>query len=284
VSIPAAEPERSDATRELAERALVWLLHELGEAAPNIVLLGGLVPALLTSGQTPPAPRHLGTTDVDVLLITHVDIAGESGLHEVEHALKSLGFSDVQDGWRWRGPVDRVPVKFEFLCDVDEHESGAFVRPQGCAELAALNVRGARYVAMDFDERELPGTSAGGDAFSVAVRVAGLGGYLLAKACALRDRALAKDYYDFAYVLIHNRVGGPEKAADLIGSGVLAQELPGLRSVMLEVRERFRKTSDDGPRRFAEESLKVDPALDASRVRADAVTAVSSFMNRLNPA
>lgn len=256
-------------------------MHELGDSAPKIVLLGGLVPGILTSGRTPPAPPHLGTTDVDVLLITHLEMADEPGLAVVESALKSLGFSDATDGWRWHGPVDGVRVKIEFLCDLDAYESAALIRPDGCTELTALNLRGARYVAMDFEERELSDVNADGDPISGKLRVAGLGGYLLAKACALRDRALAKDYYDFAYVLIHNRAGGATAAAELIRSGVLAAELPGLRSVLLEVRERYKRTSDDGPVRFAEESLKADVALDASRARADAVAAVTSFMAEL---
>ncbi|MFY9487485.1 MAG: hypothetical protein WAP35_02150 [Solirubrobacterales bacterium] len=116
----------------------------------------------------------------------------------------------------------------------------------------------------------------------MAVRVAGLGGYLLAKASALHSRALAKDYYDFAYVLIHNRAGGPAAAADLIlASALLSQELAQMRTILRDVRERYRRTSDDGPSRFAEESLKVDPALDQSRARADAVAAVLEFMAAL---
>ena len=276
------EPKRSDETRQLAERALILLLNELGENAQEIVLLGGLVPGILTNGQIPPAPRHLGTTDVDILLISHLDMADEPGLVAVERALKAIGFSDAQDGWRWHGLVNGMQVTIEFLCDIDEHQSGVFIGSPRGSELAALNVRGPRYVAMDFYEHKLTGESADGDPISATIRVAGLGGYLLAKACALRDRALAKDYYDFAYVLIHNLAGGATQAAHLIRSGALADELPALRSTLIEVRERYRRTSDDGPSRFAEESLKVDPSLDAARARADAVTAVTIFMAELS--
>lgn len=274
--------ERSDSTRERAERALVWLLHELGENAPEIVLLGGLVPGILTSGQVPPVPRHLGTTDVDVLLITHLEMAEDPRGAEVEKALTAIGFSPEAEGWRWRGPVEDVIVRIEFLCDVNERETGALVPIQGCSTLAALNLRGTRYVGMDFEEHEISGLDADGNPVSVKVRVAGLAGYLLAKACALRNRALTKDYYDFAYVLIHNRAGGPAEAARLIKEGSLARELPSLRSVLVEVRARYTKTSDNGPSRFAEESQRVDTALDAPRARADAVTAVTLFMAELD--
>jgi hypothetical protein len=45
------------------------------------------------------------------------------------------------------------------------------------------------------------------------VRFASLGGYVLAKAAAVVDRRLPKDLYDFAFVLLHNREGGPGAAA-----------------------------------------------------------------------
>lgn len=281
MSASTPEPERSESTRERAERALVWLLHELGDSAPEIVLLGGLVPGILTSGQDPPAPRHLGTTDVDVLLMTQIAMTPESGSKAIEDALKSLGFADVEDGWRWRGPVDGVQVKIEFLCDIDKVKAGEIVHPQDCAELTAMNLRGTRYVAMDFMNHEIHGVNADGRSVTVSIRAAALPGYLLAKACALRDRALAKDYYDFAYVLIHNAAGGPIQAAELLLDGPLKAELPSLHSVLLEVRERYHKTSDFGPKCFAEESQKVDPGLDASRASADAVVAVTSFMDAI---
>jgi hypothetical protein len=62
------DTERSRAARALAQDALVNLFHELGDVEPPMILLGGLVPEILTSGQTPPVPEHLGTIDVDLLL------------------------------------------------------------------------------------------------------------------------------------------------------------------------------------------------------------------------
>lgn len=65
--------ERSASARHLAETALVWLLDALKGHDIHLVVLGGLVPEVLTRGQEPPAPQHLGTTDVDIYLLKTLD-------------------------------------------------------------------------------------------------------------------------------------------------------------------------------------------------------------------
>lgn len=66
------DEQRSRETRARAELALVRLLQALGDEDVFLVVLGGLVPEVLASDETL-VPEHLGTTDVDVLLITHVN-------------------------------------------------------------------------------------------------------------------------------------------------------------------------------------------------------------------
>lgn len=67
------------------------LIHELGEFDPPMIVLGGLVPEMLTRGQDPPAPLHLGTTDVDVLI--DVQVSMDNDLFHLEEALVRLGFA-----------------------------------------------------------------------------------------------------------------------------------------------------------------------------------------------
>jgi len=98
---------------------------------------------------------------------------------------------------------------------------------------------------------------------------------------AVRTRAAVKDYYDFAYVLLYNREGGPEEAARRLLGGALADELPGLRSTFDEVRERYGRPSDIGPRSYAEEAVQVTPEADGRLLRADAVDAVQRFLDAL---
>lgn len=274
------DERRSRATRARAELALVQLLHELGDQEVFLVVLGGLVPEVLARDDGV-VPQHLGTTDVDVLLITHVD--PDVDLGGVEQALQRLGFRPDQgeNGWRWRGPIDGVLVKLEFLCDLDDYREGEVVSPSGCRVLSAQNLRGTGYVARDFAWKELSGELADGARVTVRVRFAGLEGYLLSKCVAVRTRAATKDYYDLVYVLQHNRAGGPEQAAHQLLDGELANALEPLQTSFLEVRERYIKTTDSGPVGYAEQALEVQPEVDTARLRADAVDVVQRFFTVL---
>lgn len=117
------DEQRSRETRARAELALVRLLHALDDEDIFLVMLGGLVPDVLTSDEQV-VPEHLGTTDVDVLLVSHIDLDADLG--RVEGALKRLGFNPDpdEDGWRWRGPIEGVSVKLEFLCDLPGYRGG----------------------------------------------------------------------------------------------------------------------------------------------------------------
>ncbi len=271
---------RSRETRARAELALIRLLHELRDENLMLVVLGGLVPEVLTHDDDS-TPMHLGTTDVDILLITHVNPGADLGC--VERALTRMRFTTdpTQDGWRWRGDVDGAIVKLEFLCDLPNHREGEIIRPAGCISLAAANLRGTGYVASDFTWKTLTGDLADGTPVTVKARFAGLEGYLMSKCVALRTRAATKDYYDFVYVLTHNQAGGPEDAARRLSESELADSLPSLRPTLLEVKERYVKTTDSGPVGYAEEALQVDPDADRALLRADAVDVVQRFFATL---
>lgn len=273
--------ERSPEARRLAEQALAALLHRVDGAETEIIVLGGLVPEVLTSGQDPPAPPHLGTTDVDLLLVTHLSL--ETDHAHVEAALGKLGFEPAEHNWRWRGRIEAgPPVKIEFLCDLDSHPALQPVPLRGCRKLAAQNLRGTGYVTGDWAWQRLRSTLAGGETIEVDARFARLGGYLLSKLVSARERGAEKDFYDLAYVLLHNRAGGPSEAARVIADGPLADALPTLRSVLLEIRERYRGPNDIGPAGFAAESLKAEPEADEAALRADAVAAVREFLAALD--
>jgi hypothetical protein len=271
------DEQRSRETRARAETALVRLLHALGDDDVFLVVLGGLVPAVLASNEAL-VPEHLGTTDVDVLLITHVDLDADLGA--VERALEQLDFKPdpSEDGWRWRGPIEGVPVKLEFLCDLPDHQEGEVIRPSGCRALCAQNLRGTGYVARDFAWEELSGELADGTVVTVRVRFAGLEGYLLSKCVAARIRAATKDYYDLVYVLQHNRAGGPEQAAHRLINGDFADELEPLKTTFLEVRARFVGTADSGPVGYAKQASEVQPEVGEAELRADAVDVVQRFL------
>ena len=93
------------------------------------------------------------------------------------------------------------------------------------------------------------------------------------------DRGLGP--FDLAYVLLHNRAGGPEHAARALLHGGLSDALGPLQSTFLEIRERYRNASDIGPRSYAEQAVQVDPQTPEAELRADAVDAVQRFFTAL---
>lgn len=270
-----SDDERSAEARAVAERALTQLLSGGAPTSELLIVLGGLVPPTLTSG-LPGVPAHLGTTDVDVLLVTQLTAGRDLG--PIEDALVAMEFSPEGDGWRWRGRVEGRLVKIEFLCDLDDQPAEAIVTPAGCNRLRAVNLRGTGNVERDHREITLDGPDG-----PVRVRIAALAGYLLSKAAAARTRGADKDYYDLAYVLLHNHAGGPAAAAAVVNASKLQPALAGMSTTFIEVRERFRNDRAHGPRAFAQESLKVTPDADAALLAADAAAAINEFLDALEP-
>jgi hypothetical protein len=116
---------------------------------------------------------------------------------------------------------------------------------------------------------------------AVDVRVAGLCGYLLAKACAARDRGLPKDYYDLAYVLLFNRLGGPIEAAKALRVGGWPERVRSIKSVWREVADRFGGVDRVGPQGYAAQYLMSVPDADQALLLQEAVAAVTEFIEEL---
>lgn len=276
--------ERSPEARALAEEALLRLLVALEDQDVDVVVLvvlGGLVPEILTRGQAQSVPPHLGTTDVDI----HVSFLTEAehDLRSLETALEEADFEAdprYNDGWHWRIRIDDVPVKVEFLCDRGDVAANQVVLLPGCRQLSAANLRGTGFVARDWVEEPLSGTVES-RTVSVNARYAGLEGYLLAKAYAVRHRGEERDYYDFVFVLLYNRAGGPSDAAELLRAGKFVDDVLASRSVFLEIEARFSDTTMYGPRSYAEQALRVEPEADGAQLRQDAVGAVAEFIGAL---
>jgi hypothetical protein len=131
-------------------------------------------------------------------------------------------------------------------------------------------------VEIDHRELLLPGPDG-----PVRARIAGLGGYLLAKATAARQRGVAKDYDDLVCVLLNNYAGGPAAAAAVILESRLRARLGELTSILVEIRDRFRDDRSLGSLAFAEESMKVTPEQDEGLLAADAAAAVAEFLDAL---
>jgi len=121
----------------------------------------------------------------------------------------------------------------------------------------------------------------GGDLRTVEVNVSGLAGFLLAKSAAARSRRLAKDWYDVAFVLLHNDLGGAASAADTVRTRFEPDLVETVRTALDDLLDNFTNPGDQGPAAYAEQMLTDHPELDAAVVAADAVLAVAAFHSRL---
>jgi hypothetical protein len=275
------ELERSPEARELAEDALFQLLGALGAHDLNLVVLGGLVPELLTGGEGSEAPAHLGTTDIDIHISLFAD--AESDVGPLEAALEAIGAEPDAgvDGWRWLIPSDGSRVRIEFLCDLEDQPEGVTVSLPGCRRLRAANLRGTGFVARDWAEEPIKRV-VDGEIVTYQARFAGLEGYLLAKSYAARHRGAEKDYYDLVHVLLYNRAGGPAQAGSQLGGGQFAEDVSAARNLFREIEARFSDPSDYAAQSYARQALRVDPEADPAQVAQDAVGAIAEFIAALN--
>jgi len=106
-------------------------------------------------------------------------------------------------------------VKFELLADLDDQPAGAEVVFDGCEHLGAANLSGTGYAARDVVLHDLSAEDEGVTR-NVRVAMSGLAGFLLAKLAAAAGRRKPKDWYDIAFVLLHNDAGGVAMAAQLV--------------------------------------------------------------------
>jgi hypothetical protein len=270
--VPDEEP-RSRAARRAAERALIRVIHHYG-ARPEFVLLGGLVPELLCAASD---YQHAGTTDVDVQVDLEI-ACGSVNTARLEQALRNAEFQpDDEHVWRWRtaGPDARTVVKFELLADLDDVPADRDIKFDGCEVLGAVNLRGTGFASRDVEVRWLR-ARIGGVEHVAEVNVAGLAGFLLAKCAAARSRRKAKDWYDLAFVLLHNDAGGPVAAARnvIVRFG---DDLEGMRTALDDLRANFADGAAQGPQAYAEQMLLDAPNLDRTTLLADAVVAVDAF-------
>ena len=275
------DPLRTREARAAAERALVRVVHHYG-ARPEFVVLGGLVPELLC---TRSGLQHAGTTDVDVQVDLEI-AAGAVNTVRLEHALRNAEFvPDNRTVWRWvdaGAAAARAVVKFELLADLTSERAESTVKFSDCDELGAVNLRGTGFAARDVVVQRVS-SSIGRTAYTVEVNVTGLAGFLLAKVSAAHSRRKSKDWYDLAFVLLHNDLGGPEQAA----AAVLARfsdDLTGsVRTALDDLLANFATPAVQGPQAYAEQMLVDHPEFDGTTLAADAVLAVGSFHRTLFP-
>jgi hypothetical protein len=145
-------------------------------------------------------------------------------------------------------------VKFELLADLDTEPNEATVRFDACDNLGAVNLRGTGFASRDPVVQQLT-AKIGGNLLTVEVNVSGLAGFLLAKSAAARSRRLAKDWYDVAFVLLNNDLGGAAAAADAVRDRFEPDLVGAVRTSLDDLLANFINPSDQGPVAYAEQML-----------------------------
>lgn len=271
------EAPRSRAAREAAERALVRIVHHYG-SRPEFVVLGGLLPELLCAGSD---FRHAGTTDVDVQVDLEI-ACGATNTAKLERALRNAEFEpDNERRWRWTadGTPTRTVVKFELLADLSHVPTESTIEFDECEALGAVNLRGTRFASRDVVAQQLS-ARIGGIIHNVEVNVTGLAGFLLAKAAAAHARRKPKDWYDLAFVLLHNDAGGPSAAAVAVQDR-FGIELDAAHTALDDLLANFATPNAQGSRAYAEQMYTDHPDLDPRTLAADAVLAVEELYRLL---
>lgn len=271
------EIPRSRAARAAAEAALVRVVHHYGRR-PEFVVLGGLVPELLC---TKGALQHAGTTDIDVQVDLEIACSSVNTRH-LELALQNAEFSpDSERVWRWTTEIDdhKMLIKFELLSDLDDKPANADVHFDDCEALGAANLRGTGYASRDYKVVKLT-SKVRGDRYTVEVNVTGLAGFLLAKTAAAHSRGKPKDWYDIAFVLLHNDEGGPAAAIAAV-HGAFGSLEAGMLTSLRELRANFAAPDAQGTQAYVSQVLVDYPGSDPVQLTADALQAVEIFGNGL---
>ncbi|ARV80834.1 hypothetical protein AWC17_21485 [Mycobacterium nebraskense] len=254
------------------------VVHHYG-GRPEFVLLGGLVPALLCSNSS---KRHAGTSDVDVQV--NLEIAGGSvQAARLEEALLNAGFEpDDERVWRWElnDPEGvRATIKFELLADLDDEPNNATVEFTGCKQLGAANLRGTGYAARDVVIQKIQAIDHG-TRREAEIKVTGLAGFLLAKVAAAHGRRKEKDWYDIAFVLLHNNHGDATAAAERVLE-VFGLPTGEVRTQLLDLQANFADSSAQGSLAYVKQFIENHPDEDAETVATDGQLAIAAFTQRL---
>lgn len=271
------EQPRSQRARIAAERALVRIVHHYG-ARPEFVLIGGLVPELLCAASM---FGHAGTTDIDVQVDLEI-ATGAVNAARLEQALRNAEFEPDPDRlWRWRARGSSPPavIKFELLADLPGTPSNATIMFDGSERLGAANLRGTGFASSDVEVRSLSAVH-DGRPLHVEVNVTGLAGFLVAKTMAVYSRRQPKDWNDIAFVLLNNDRGGAEPAADAVLSRFSA-DLEAIQPAIADLGGNFADPSAQGPEAYASQITLDHPDVLPVTARADAVVAVTAFIERL---
>jgi len=116
---------------------------------------------------------------------------------------------------------------------------------------------------------------------AVALRFASLGGYLIAKAAALRSRSAAKDAYDFMYVVLYND-GGPGEAGHAVARQLILAEDSADPDEIRHVASIFTQPDSAWVGCFARTMMDTGDESSEEQLASDAVVGAQMFLDALN--
>ncbi len=115
---------------------------------------------------------------------------------------------------------------------------------------------------------------------SAQVNVTGLAGFLMAKIAAARSRRKPKDWYDIAFVLLHNDYGDVNEAANHVKQ-VFGSQVSSLSSAITDLRANFDGPGAQGTTAYVTQITQDHPALDPATIAADCQLAIQTFCDIL---
>jgi hypothetical protein len=231
----------------------LYLATKLGDLMPELVVVGGLVPALLIDQRKLPidvAP-YVGTMDLDIGLA--FALVYEERYQEVVQRLRNAGFkSDTnQEGkptrQRWR--ISDPPVTVDFLIEPQDRGRKPGSIFSLTADWGAIVAPGLHLAFQNNRIVTLTGQTIAGETVSGGrdVRICGAGAFVVLKALAFHIRGENKDAYDLFYVLRNYGAGVADVAAEL--RPLLADSCA--QDAIRYLRDDFTDVNALGPRRAA---------------------------------
>lgn len=96
----------------------------------------------------------------------------------------------------------------------------------------------------------------------------------------MHSRQTEKDWYDIAFVLLHNDLGGPEEAIVAVQRR-FGRELNPLRSALLDPASDFAADGAQGPAAYASQMVADHPEVDHASAVTEAQLSVTMFCQAL---
>jgi hypothetical protein len=244
------------ADTDLVRSACLTVAVALGDYLDDLVIVGGIVPALLIDTERDPseADLHPGTNDLDLGL--SVAALDQQRYANISDHLRGEGFRpDTSDKGnptvqRWQ----RDGLKLDFLIAPTPGRAAGRIHNLE-ADFGAIVTPG---LELAFAERvlvRLDGDTLTGERAMREVPVCGPGAFVVLKAFAFKSRAEPKDAYDLVYVLRHT---GPSIVADQLRTHATTHSTH-VDNAIRALANDFATTDHIGPCRAADFDHHPDP-------------------------